>query len=501
MNRRQFLGTLGLGAVATTSLGPLAEVLAQAPPGTFAPANAAQRDPAAHVIARLTYGVTPDLYAQVRGIGPEAFIQAQLDPATIDDRALEPYLAVHADIINADAASLAREYEGRRVLVAGALVGSTTVRALYSQRQLYERMVEFFSDHFSVYLAKGPVVFLKVDDDRDVIRPLALGRFRDLLGASAHSPAMLVYLDNVQNERSAPNENYARELLELHTLGVDGGYSEDDVKAVASVFTGWSLNRRDVSGRIRFAFQRRRHDYSAKTVLGTPIPEGGESQGEQVLDLLAHHPSTARFVSTKLVRRFVADEPPARLVDECAQTFMQTDGDIRAVLRTIFNSDEFWNAPPKLKRPFDYTVSTLRALNFEVEPRGNFLRAFHPALQSMGQVPFMWPAPDGYPDVAEAWVNTLLTRWNIAMAAVRDEVPGATANMDSLVDLMTTSGVPLETEPVLEFLAEYLFGRPLTEAEHDITMGFVNSGLFGDGRDQIFAGLALLLAAPAFQYR
>ncbi|NDJ61034.1 MAG: DUF1800 domain-containing protein [Chloroflexi bacterium] len=482
---------------------PMQRALAAMPPGALSPALTSQRDPVAHVIGRLTYGVTPELYTHVQAIGTEAFIEEQLAPESIADAALAERLAPLTPILESDAGSLIREYGARRGTVINALIGGAATRALYSQRQLYERAVEFWSDHFSVFIGKGPVLFLKVDEDREAIRPNSLGRFRDLLGASAHSPAMLFYLDNVQSDRSAPNENYARELLELHTLGVNGGYTEDDVKAVARCFTGWSVQRPEESseGAITFLFRRFFHDRGEKTVLGTVIAAGGgESDGEQVLDMLASHPSTARFVSQKWVRRFVSDDPPPGLVEACAQTFQQTDGDVRALLRQIFTSDEFWNAPPKLKRPYEYIISLLRAMNYDVRNQGSLFRAVSAPLQAMGHLPFTWPAPDGFPDVASAWSDTLLMRWNSAIAAAGGSLPGAIADTDALVEVLVQNGVALELEPVLTFLPNYFYGRALTNDELNIVLDFARAAP-GDDGEKIGAGIALLLAAPAFQYR
>ena len=319
------------------------------------------------------------------------------------------------------------------------------MRAVYSQQQLYERMVQFFSDHFNISIRKGPGLFLKIDDDRDVIRPHAMGTFRHLLGASAHSPAMLFYLDNFNSDKNAPNENYARELLELHTMGVNGGYTEADVKEVARSFTGWSISGLREGEDAQFRFRRFIHDGDEKTVLGTAIGRfGGEQDGETVLDLLAAHPATARFISTKLVRRFVADDPPESLVTACTQTFLETEGDIRAVLRLIFMSDEFWNAPPKFKRPFEYVVSVLRALDYNVERNRRFFELAAGALEVMGQTPFTWPAPDGFPDEQSAWTGNLLMRWNVAMGAAGGELPGASAGTESLINLLEDNDVPLE---------------------------------------------------------
>src|SRR5450432_3641631 len=298
MNRRQFLQTFGVGVIAA---GPLISALAALPEGVFA--AAATRDPVAYIIARMTFGVTPDLYARVQKMGAAAYIAEQLAPDAIDDSAMDQLMQEYDSILSQNGGILAQKYSGMRIIVTWALLGQWVVHATFSQRQFYERMVEFFSNHFYEYAGKGEVLFLKVDDERNVIRPNVMSNFRTLLGASAHSPAMLLFLDNALSTKNVPNENYARELMELHTLSVNGGYTETDVKEIARCFTGWSIDRpRDTAdGSIHYRFRRGIHDNNAKTVLGTAIPGGGgEQDGDTVLDLLASHAATAKFISTKI---------------------------------------------------------------------------------------------------------------------------------------------------------------------------------------------------------
>jgi hypothetical protein len=503
LDRRQFFRSLAVGAFATSESGSLFRALAKLGAGTLAPIQAAERDPVTHLITRITFGVTPGLYTYVQAIGVDAFLEQQLAPEALDDSAVTPHLEPFSSIIWQNGGILTREYVGMPQVVSTALIGTWLMRALYSQRQLYERMVHFFSDHFSLFGAKTPVLFLKVDDDRSVIRPHALGRFRDILGASAHSPAMLFYLDNVRSRQTGPNENYARELLELHTMGVNGGYTENDVKEVARCFTGWSVSflQETPAGAVFFRFRDYYHDNRRKSVLGMNLPRrGGQQDGEIVLDLLARHPATARHISTKLARRFVSDNPPESLIDACAEVFLQSDGDIPSLLRVIFASDEFWNAPPKFKQPFEYILSLFRAMAYEVERPRQVMNSLYSPLEKMGHVPFTWPTPDGFPDVQAAWTDNLLPRWNTAIAAASGDLPGARANADALVALLDANGVPLEVEPVILFMGNYLFGRSLTTQERDVLVRFANS-TEGNSAERIGAGLALMLASPAFQYR
>jgi uncharacterized protein (DUF1800 family) len=439
----------------------------------------------------------------VREIGVWAFIEEQLAPENLNDTLVERLLNPIMPILNENGGVLARQFAMQPGEVASALLGATTARAAMSERQLFERMVQFWSDHFSVFIGKEAVLFLKIDDDRTVTRAKGMSRFRELLGASARSPAMLIYLDNARSERSAPNENYARELMELHTLGVNGGYTEDDVKEVARCFTGWSVSgrQRNPGGRIEYEFRTLFHDDGEKIVLGTVIPAGGgEQDGETVLDLLAGHPSTARFVATKLARRFIADRPPETAVDAIATTFSATDGDMRATLRALFDLPDFWSAPPKFKQPFEYAISLLRAVNATIIDTQLLVRAMRVPLDTLGNIPFTWPAPNGFPDVMGAWQSGLLTRWNLALAAASGNIPGAESDTTGIITLLEANGVPLEIEPVLSFMGEYLFGREITPEELDIVIDFGRE-VSREPADQISAGLILMLASPAFQYR
>ena len=303
-------------------------------------------------------------------------------------------------------------------------------------------MVDFWFNHFNVFAGKGPTRIYLTEYERDTIRPRVFGRFRDLLGAVAQSPAMLFYLDNWQsaapaeaatigrpgrrarlrpqvaqtpNRRRGINENYARELMELHTLGVDGGYTQKDVQEIARAFTGWTIDMPRQGG--GFRFEPRLHDNGAKSVLGVTIPAGGGKQdGERVLDLLAKHPSTATFIATKLTRRFVADAPPKALVDRAAARFRETDGDIREVVKLIITSPEFFADSAyraKVKTPLEFVASAVRAAGVDVRNGMPLVQA----MRQLGMPLYMCQPPTGYADKAEAWVNTgaLLNRMNFAV--------------------------------------------------------------------------------------
>ena len=336
----------------------------------------------------------------------------------------------------------------------------------------------------------------KIVDDRDVIRPYALGNFRDLLGASAQSPAMLLYLDNISNEKSHPNENYARELLELHTLGVDGGYSQQDVQEVARILTGWTVARR---GRLRgqFVFNADQHDFGEKQVLGRTFPAGrGEAEVAELLDLLAAHPATANFIAAKLVRRFVADEPPADLIGQVADAYLQSGGEIKPMLRTLFLSEDFATAPAKLKRPHTYMVSVLRALrvNFRLG-RGREIGNW---MQLMGQPLFQWPPPDGYPDISSAWAANLLPRWNFALGLLHNQIPGTTVPLDDIL----AAGQAEATVDAVQLFAGLVYGRALQENELALFTDYIGSPFLQDREVEarLRDSIALMLASPEFQW-
>lgn len=501
LTRRDFLrlGSLTAVAAGTAGCSVIGQELAQnelpetltVPTAPDLPNQAV--NPIRRLLNRAGYGPAPGEVERVTRLGLAAYLEEQLNPDAIDDTAND-LIARHQTLYQMDA-SLLLEQEPRDATVE--LIGSTFMRALYSRRQLYEAMVEFWSDHFNIYLRKAQVMPLaKIVDDRGVIRPYALGNFRDLLDASAQSPAMLLYLDNISNEKSHPNENYARELLELHTLGVDGGYSQQDVQEVARILTGWTLARR---GRLRgqFIFDEDKHDFSAKQVLGQTFPAGrGVEEVAELLDLLAAHPSTANFLATKLVRRFVADEPPAELVAQVAEAYLQSDGDIKAMLRVLFLSEGLATAPPKLKRPHTYMVSVLRTLHVDFRLRQG--RAIADWMKTMGQPLFLWPPPDGYPDVSAAWAANLLPRWNFALALLHNKIPGATVPLNDLL----TAGAADTAVAAIQLFAGLIYGRSLRDDELPLFTDYIDSRTLQNDEAQarLRDCIALMLASPEFQW-
>ncbi len=458
-----------------------------------------------HFLNRISFGPTAAEAERVNRIGIRAYLEEQLAPENIPDSLVEektsglktmrlnsrelfelyppPKIAAERGM------AMAGEMNAPRFIILE-LQQARLLRAVHSQRQLYEVMVDFWNNHFNIFAAKGADRWLTTAYDRDTIRPHALGKFRDLLLATAQSPAMLFYLDNwlsvspngavarlaANARRRGINENYAREIMELHTLGVDGGYTQQDVREVARCFTGWTLVR--PRGDAEFRFEPRLHDQGAKTVLGTRLAAGGGmDDGTKVIDLLARHPSTARFIATKLSRRFVADDPPASLVSRAAEAFRRSDGDIRTVIRSIVESPEFYSPEAyraKVKKPLEYVASALRVTGADTKVTPQLLRY----LGRMGEPLFLAQPPTGYPDAGASWVSPdmLLTRMNFATDLVGNRLDGARVQSTAWRD----------TQPFVRLIAPDSLSSATRAALAET-----------EGPD----ALALLLATPEFQRR
>jgi uncharacterized protein (DUF1800 family) len=509
-----------------------------------------------HVLNRLGYGPRPGDVERVRQMGLATYVERQLDPARIPDDRTEGAVQIFptltmtvAEVLQGypevDPKLLAKAQSGemsqqelrqmaplerRPARIAAELQAAKLTRAVLSERQLEEVMVDFWFNHFNVDARKGAVRWMIADYERTAIRPHVLGKFRDLLLATARHPAMLFYLDNWMSTRAdlvlrtgpqrgrqmGLNENYAREIMELHTLGVDGGYTQKDVIDVARAFTGWSIERPREQG--TFVFRPAAHDQGEKHILGhLLLPGGGEADGVRVIDILSRHPSTARFIATKLARRFVSDDPPPALVDRAARTFRDTDGDIRRVMVTIVSSPEFFSAEAyraKIKSPLEMVASSVRALDAELappaavggrEPGGGFALAQQVA--KLGEPLYQQQPPTGYPDVAEAWVNTgaLLNRMNFALGLTANRVPGVR------VDLVRAVGVADRRRPerVLDvLLASVLQGQATPETRSVLAAQLDNPEITratADDRGPVNTDVeklaALVLGSPEFQRR
>ena len=423
-------------------------------------------------------------------------------------------------------------------VVVNELIQGKILRATYSERQLQEVMTDFWLNHFNIFIGKGEDRYLLTSYERDVIRPRALGKFEDLLRTTAQSPAMSFYLDNAlsvgpnsdfangisnraykkagkkrnrnagrgnqaKGKRGGLNENYGRELMELHTLGVNGGYTQKDVTEVARVFTGWTLKKpKQGEG---FTFENSMHEPGEKWVLGHRIKPNGEKEGLEVLHILARHPSTAKFVSSKLAIRFVSDNPPQALVDRMAETFRKKDGDIREVLKTMLHSPEFWSADEyrsKVKTPFEFVISALRATGADIGDAVPLARQ----LQSLGMPLYGMQPPTGYSMKADAWMSSaaLLGRMNFALALTSGKLKGLKLDPGYLLGTNGTASDPQQTLAVLE---NNLLAADISRQTHDTiatqlqdpNLGGRLGGRTGSPGFSVIAGL--LLGSPEFQKR
>ncbi len=424
LSRRQLFG---LGAIGAASVGcaPFARRLAtDLPEDVSLPKG--EVEPTLRLVNRVSFGPTPGEIARVKTLGYESYLKEQLNPS--DD---EPaHLTVQLYRLDAYRMDSHEMEELPIDLILMQLQQGAILRATYSPHQLRERLIEFWTDHFNIYARKGSSAFRKGVDDTNVIRKHALGNFRDLVSGSAHSPAMLAYLDNQVNVKGVANENYARELMELHTLGVHGGYTQKDVQEVARCFTGWGIENRFLRPKGKFSFDAERHDEGAKRVLGHTIPpNGGQRDGERVLDILANHPNTAKFICTKMCRFFLGHTEPT-VVDSMSRAYLASKGEIKSVVDVMLSESNLLDAPPVQKRPFDYMVSALRATG-ALTDGGKPLQEH---LEKMGMPLYQWPMPDGYPVKSEAWTGTLLARWNFAAAMARNEISGTVVDIKKIVD-------------------------------------------------------------------
>ena len=421
-------------------------------------------------------------------------------------------------------------------VITSELLQAKLLRAVYSERQLQEAMTDFWFNHFNVYLYKDADQYLLTSYERDVIRAHALGKFKDLLVATAQSPAMLFYLDNWLSEgpkspaavaatKGKPgqvgpglNENYGRELMELHTLGVNGGYTQHDVTELARVLTGWTIQPLEQGA--AFQFDPKKHEPGDKLVLGQTIFENGQNEGMQVLDMLAHHPNTAKFIAKKLAMRFVADDPPPALVDRMEKKFLATDGDIREVLRTMFKSPEFWSPKAyrtKVKTPFEFVVSSLRATGSDLTNAQPLLGT----LNRMGMPLYQMVPPTGYSMVESSWMSSesLLDRLNYALALSNGQIGGTVFDAGRLLALgtLTSRGFPQGQsfqgsdsargqETALLLLENALLNGEVSRAtQKDIRKQLddpqVAAHALDDPKRTLGTMTALVIGSPEFQHR
>jgi uncharacterized protein (DUF1800 family) len=494
------------------------------------------RQRALHALNRLGFGARPGDVDRVLKTGVDTWIDQQLHPEVIPDRELDARLQTIPTLKMSDAEMMLKYYrpivEARRdrknakndgqpdikdkeamqmlrknaQQVTADLVSQRIIRAAESDRQLNEVMVDFWFNHFNVFVGKGIDRFLLTSYERDVIRPHIWGRFEDLLLATAKSPAMLFYLDNARSvaepanrpkmthrpgggfrggmfgrrmpvdedqmmrrraqqqnankNKGGLNENYAREIMELHTLGVDGGYTQKDVTELARVFTGWTIAPPQQGG--GFIFRRALHDVGPKTVLGVHFPAGGGmEEGEKMIHILAHSPATAHHIAYELAQRLVADDPPKALVDRVAKQFLDSDGDLRQTVKAVIDSPEFWDPQyyqAKVKSPFEYAISAVRAIDGQVTDAIPIARE----LQKIGEPLYGAQPPTGYSDKADVWVNTgaLLNRLNFALALAANKMPGVRSDVVALIP----ADAATDPHKSVDALALALTGGDLSEA-------------------------------------
>ncbi len=451
MERREFLVAVAAGAVATGCVGYARKVASRPLPED--PKTPVMPSFEMTALNRMGFGPLPGDLALLRSQGVTKYVESQLKAPELETDPTLMFQLSRLDVNRINAAELHDLPEGE---VIRQFRQDTLLRQLYSPYQLRERMVDFWTNHFNIIAERGENAYRKPTDDKEVIRKHAQGSFHDLLVASAHSAAMLGYLNNDLNKKGVANENYAREIMELHTLGVHGGYSQKDVMELARCLTGWHIENRMLRPKQEFRYNEELHDDSPATVLGHRLA-GGKKAGDQALSMLANHPATARFITGKLCRYFLGDaDHPAH--DLAATEFLKTKGDIKAVLSVILTEGNLKSAKPLVKRPNDFVVSALRSIGAESDCATNL----HNHLTAMGQPLYGWPMPDGYPDRTAAWTGSLMARWNFCWQLEKGGIGGTW------------------------FREEYVKGR-----ESELILGIQAPG----------KSIAVCMASPAFQWR
>ncbi len=479
----------GLGtAVFTTAADDYPAALGRAPK-FFGDNRAARR-----AVDRLTFGFTRYEIDLLRSKGLEGYIRYHMHPASIDDSTLDAYLAANYPALVMTPQQLGASQPAD---VANQMIRARLMRAIFSRRQLFERIVECWTDHFNIWIRDDPSSFLKAADDRDVIRANALGTFPNLLRASAHSPAMLTFLNNDTNTASAPNENYARELMELHSLSVSGGYSQSDVQQVAKCFTGWTYISTAGTTQWQFQFKSSAHATGNKTVLGQVIPyqsgASGQQEGETVLNILADHPSTRNFIAYKLLRHFHSHSPAQSDIASVAQIYASTGGDIPAMLDYVLHKAATLAAPPKFKRPMHLLASTLRALSARATAPNNL----QTPLASAGHTPFDWQAPDGYPDTLEAWSALLLARWNFGASLAADSYYNSTLQTGVNIVPADTIGAATSGSAILDAINLAAFNNTMPKPERDALLAYLGAT---PTTTKIKEAMGMAVAMPSFQW-
>lgn len=436
------------------------------------------------LVRRITNGVTPEEMTLARKLGFNGYLNYQLNYTKIDDSAVQAYVSTNYPYALQDSAQLYLLDAGQ---VQQQFVNATLYRGAFSKRQLYERMAEFFSDHFNIEYVT--VEYMKVPDERNVPRAHALGKFPAMVRASAHSPAMLEYLDNTRNRRNNVNQNYARELMELHTVGVDGGYTQDDVAELSRCLTGWTIASRGVA----FNFDPNGHDWNQKVVMGQVIPSQptnsgqlGLRDGDTMIDYLVAHPNTARYLSKKMLRWLLRYDPTDEQVQGVASVYSSTQGDIPSMIRAILTPENLLAAPAKFRRPYTFVLASLRATNPGILRLQNVTGTW---LRTVGQSLFAWGPPDGYPDTADYWSGGALQRWNFAIYL-------ATNTADVPVDI--NKFTPTSPTNLVDSINTALFAGEMPDALRSQLLTYAQGATLTATRAR--ETLALAMSSSTFQW-
>lgn len=505
-SRRRFLslgaGALSASALGAGALGTLAADTADAQPprgGRTGPLPAGRapgsdvatlwKDPVLRLVRRITMGLEPSEVALARSLGYAGYLDYHLNAAAIDDSAIETLVATRLPLTQLPLAEMRRADTNE---IEAQTEDAAWYRGTFARAQLRERMVEFWTDHFNISINK--VGYLKFIDDRDVVRKHALGNFQTLLKASAQSGAMLRYLDQHTSRTPTPNQNYAREIMELHTLGVDGGYTQTDVAELSRILTGWSTTNDGA-----FQFNRNFHDRGAKTFLGRSFPAMAttasdaqmKGEGDVAIQMLLDHPSTARFVAFKMARFFLGYQPSAAAVNAVAAVYTKTGGDIKSMMRTLLSSTYLLAAPAKYKRPLHLAMSSLRGLGTTPTLIPN-IRPVRQRSDAMGMPVYSWEQPDGFPDNVEWWSGLVVTRWSFsqAMSALNN---ATTARVDS-----TLFRVPDNADGVIAQINTRLFAGEMSTTLRSRLLTYLRAGTYNDTR--VRETLSLALSANEFQW-
>ncbi len=458
------------------------------PTGAKVDASADWKDPVLRLVRRITMGMSPDEVAIARRLGYAGYLNYHLAPASIDDTAVETAITATMPMTNWTYPQLvAAGVDSNEAM--NQLSDSALYRAAFSKRQLKERMVEFWTDHFTISMNKVGV--RKITDDRDVIRLHALGNFKTLLKATSKSGAMLVYLDQNRSTRGAPNQNYAREIMELHTLGVDNGYTQNDVAELSRILTGWT-----VAGNGDFNFSTGNHDNGAKTFLGRAFPGGTATntaalqlaEGESAIDMLLNHPATAKYIALKMSRWLLAYTPPQAVVDATAAVFTATNGDIPSMIRTILSAKNLTAAPAKYKRPFHLATSALRGMGATVAN----VRSVRQRADQMGQPIFFWEQPNGYPDRVDWWSGLVLGRWSF-MVDMSNRNNAAQTRVDT-----APFRTPDTADGVVAQINTRMYGGEMPAALRTSLLTYLRGGTYNDAR--VRETLSLAGSANQFQW-